>query len=196
MALGFNPLTMIQEFVGEPYAKFLQQCTVQDVLHSLVLLCRRLGEMHAQGVVHNDLKEDNVTVSGSLHNPVLHVIDLGWACRLGRVAGDFTLETGQAAAPTEGFAKDCHWMAPEVRARRPVFPSGDVYSLGLLLQKLAADCTQPWLSVPLWLMGQRCSHEDPSCRPSLRQVALAIAELPGELLQCQLQEPYHLVAWW
>ena len=194
LALGFHPLTIIQEFVGEPYDKFLRQCSVQDMLRSLHLLCHRLGELHAQYVVHNDLKTDNITVSGDVHRPVLHVIDLGWACRVGHVAGDFTLETGKDDAPTEGFANECPWMAPEVRARRPVFPSGDVFSLGFLLQDLAADCIQPWLAVPLWRLGQRCCREDPSCRPSLHEVALASAAMEEELLQCQLQEPFHLVA--
>ncbi|KAK8400925.1 hypothetical protein O3P69_002596 [Scylla paramamosain] len=185
--------TIIQEFVGEPFDKFLRQCSVQGVLRSLGLLCRRLGEVHARDVVHNDLKTDNITVSGGVHRPVLHVIDLGWACRAGRVAGDFTLEMGEGFSPREGFANECPWMAPEVRARRPVFPSGDVFSLGFLLQGLAEDCVQPWLAVPLWRLGQCCTREDPSCRPSLHEVALAIAALPEELLQCQLQEAFHLV---
>lgn len=193
LALGFGPPTIIQEFVGEPFDKFLRQCSVQGVLRSLGLLCRRLGEVHAKGVVHNDLKTDNITVSGGVHRPVLHVIDLGWACRAGRVAGDFTLEMGEGFSPREGFANECPWMAPEVRARRPVFPSGDVFSLGFLLQGLAEDCVQPWLAVPLWRLGQCCTREDPSCRPSLHEVALAIAALPEELLQCQLQEAFHLV---
>ena len=167
---------------------------MQGVLRSLGLLCRRLGEVHARGVVHNDLKTDNITVSGGVHSPVLHVIDLGWACQAGRVAGDFTLETGEGGAPREGFANECPWMAPEVKARRPVFPSGDVFSLGILLKGLAEDCIQPWLAVPLWQLGQRCVREDPNCRPPLREVAQAIEALPGELLQCQLQEAFHLVA--
>ena len=193
LALGFDPLTIIQEFVGEPYDKFLQQCSVQDMLHSLVLLCRRLEELHAKGVVHNDLKADNITVSGSVHRPVLHLIDLGWACRTGRVAGHFILDTGEDIVPREGFAANCPWMAPEVRARRPVFPSGDVFSLGFLLKRLARICIQPWLSAPLWQLGQQCTREDPACRPSLREMALTIAALPEELLQCQLHQLFHLV---
>ena len=193
LALGFQPHTIIQEFVGECYDKFLLQCSVDGVLRSLGLLCRCLGEVHARGGVHNDLKVDNITVSGGVHRPVLHVIDLGWACRAGRVAGDFTLETGEGGAPREGFAAHCPWMAPEVRTRRPVFPSGDVFSLGHMLQVLAGICIQPWLAVPLWRLGQRCTREDPSCRPSLREVALAIAALRRGLLQCQLQEAFHLL---
>ncbi|KAK8400942.1 hypothetical protein O3P69_002607 [Scylla paramamosain] len=154
LALGFDP----------PHHH--PGCSVQGMLRSLGLLCRRLGEVHARGVVHNDLKTDNITVSGGVHRSVLHVIDLGWTCRAGRVAGNFTLETGEGAAA--------------------VFPSGDVFSLGFLMQDLAGDCVHPWLAVPLWRLGQFCAREDPSCRPSLREVAQAIAALAEELLQFQL----------
>ena len=78
LALGFQSLTTIQGFVGESYDNFLLQCSVQGMLRSLVLLCHRLGELHARGVVHNDLKVDNITVSGGMYRPVLNIIDLGW----------------------------------------------------------------------------------------------------------------------
>ncbi|MPC28495.1 Tyrosine-protein kinase SPK-1 [Portunus trituberculatus] len=194
LALGFQPLTVIQEFVGEPYDKFLMQCSVQGVLRSLDQLCRRLGEVHAQGVVHNDLKVDNITVSGSVHRPVLHVIDLGWACCTGRVAGNFSLETGEEDDfPREGLGAECHWMAPEVRERRSVFASGDVFSLGFMLQQIADSCIQPWLAVPLWRLGKRCAREEPSCRPCLPKVTRALAALRRGLLWHQLQEPFLLM---
>ncbi|MPD02983.1 hypothetical protein E2C01_098596 [Portunus trituberculatus] len=72
------------------------QCSLQGMLRSLGKLCRCLGEVHARGVVHNDLKIDNITVSGGVHHPVLHIIDLGWACGAGRVAGDLSLESALA----------------------------------------------------------------------------------------------------
>lgn len=52
--------------------------------------CRHLGEVHDKGIVHNDLKIDNVTFSGSVHEPTYHIIDLGWASCIGRVNGNFT----------------------------------------------------------------------------------------------------------
>ncbi|MPC66721.1 hypothetical protein E2C01_060872 [Portunus trituberculatus] len=164
LALGFQPLTIIQEFVG--------------VLRFLGQLCRRLWEVHTQGVVHNDLKADNIIVSGGVHRPVLHVIDLGWACRAGRVAGDFSIKTGEEDDfPREGLGAECRWMEPEVRAWRPVFASGDVFILGFLLQQIANYCIQPWLAVPLWRLGQRCAREEPSSRPCLPKVARAMAAL-------------------
>ena len=104
----------------------LLQCSVNGVLRSLILLCRRPGEEYARGVVYNDLKVDNITVLGGVHWPILHLIDLGWVRRVGRVAGGFTLEMSEVGAPREGFAAECNWMAPEVREQWPVFASRDV----------------------------------------------------------------------
>ncbi|MPC23728.1 hypothetical protein E2C01_016788 [Portunus trituberculatus] len=47
-------------------------------------------------------------------------------------------------------------MPPKVRERRPVFASGDVYSLAFLLQELTDSCIQPWLAVPLNRNDTRC----------------------------------------
>ncbi|MPC35076.1 hypothetical protein E2C01_028489 [Portunus trituberculatus] len=143
---------------------------------------------------YNDLKGDNITVSDGMHRPVLHVIDLGWACRAGRVAGDFSVETGEEDEfLREGLGAERPWMAPEVRAWRPVFASGDVFSSGFLLQQIADSCIQPWLAVPLWRLGQNCAREERSCRPCLPKVARALAALRRGLLRCQLQEPFHLM---
>ena len=76
-----------------------------------------------------------------------------------------------------------------------MFVSGDVFSLGHMLQVLAGIYIQPWLAVPLCQLGQRFTREDQGCRPSLHEVTLAIAALRRGLLQCQLQEAFHLLIW-
>ncbi|MPC68728.1 hypothetical protein E2C01_062934 [Portunus trituberculatus] len=90
-------------FFDESYGKFLKQCSLQDVLRFLSLLWHHLGEVHARGVVHNDLKAINITVSGVVHRRVLHVIDLGWACLAGHVTKGFNLETGDE----DDFPREC-----------------------------------------------------------------------------------------
>ncbi|MPC84905.1 hypothetical protein E2C01_079657 [Portunus trituberculatus] len=81
---------------------------------------------------------------------------------------------------SEGLGAECRWIAPEVKALRPVFASGDVFSLGFLLQQLAESCIC-------------CAREEPSCRPCLPKVAPAIAALQRGLLQLQLHELFHLM---
>lgn len=81
---------------------------MQDVLRSLGLLCRHLGDVCARGMVQNDLKADNITVSGGMHLPVVHVIDQRWACRAGHVVEDLSLKTGEEDDfPREGLDAKC-----------------------------------------------------------------------------------------
>jgi len=87
----------------------------------------------------------------------------------------------------------CPWMAPEVRVRRPVYPSGDVYSFGFLLQYLMQSCRQGFLTEPLWRQVELCLVIDPRCRPSLTEVAEAITGLRDQLLQHQLDEDFDFV---
>jgi len=62
-------------------------CSAGGFLNSLISISQRLGDVHAKGIVHNDLKVNNITFTGSVCEPVFHIIDFGWACRLGQVAG-------------------------------------------------------------------------------------------------------------
>ena len=195
LAVCRDPAAMVQEFVGKTYDQFLVKCCVIGLLDSLVAICCRLEEMHAKGVIHNDLKVHNLTYTGSVTEPVLHIIDLGLACRAGRVADDFraksaTEEEEQEYCDNEDIASPWPWVAPEMLAGRRVRASGDVYSLGFLLQYLTEGCRQHVLAQGLWRTGQLCLQRDPRRRPSLRQVILAIKDLRDKLLPHELDEKF------
>ena len=129
LALCEDPLAMFQEFVGETYSKFLRKCSVEKFLDSLVCIYLRLQEMHDKGVVHNDLKLDNITDTGSVKEPVFHLIDFGWAGGVGRVATGFSAMSVVEADDQEEkeWREDekhlylpYKWMAPEVLPKRRV----------------------------------------------------------------------------
>ena len=202
LAVCLSKAATVQEFVGKTYDKFLHKCSVSDLLDSLVSISRCLGEMHDKGIVHNDLKMDNITFSGGVREPLFHLIDLGWSCRVGRVACDFTAEDDDDGCGEEDYRleeieedPECpwRWMAPEVRARLPVYPAGDVYSFGFLLQYLVQSCKQGFLTKPLWRLAERCTIRNPRSRPSLTYVAEAITGLREELVPHQLHEDFNFV---
>ena len=161
-----------------------------------------MGEIHDKGIVHNDLKPDTITFSGGVREPVFHLIDLGWGCRVGRVAGEFIAENDYDACSEDDQNyweieedPECpwKWMAPEVRARWRVYPSGDVYSFGFLLQYLTENCKQAFLTEPLWRLAQLCTLRYPRNRPSLTEVIEAITGLRDELLPHQLDGSFDFV---
>ena len=82
-AVCLDPPTLVLEFVGESY-KYLERCTMTVFLDSPVSIAGRLEYIQGKGVVHNDLKVNNITFSGGYDNPVFHIIDCGFACRAGK----------------------------------------------------------------------------------------------------------------
>ncbi|KAG0723768.1 hypothetical protein GWK47_041980 [Chionoecetes opilio] len=198
------PPALLQEYVGITYDNFLRNCSVDNFLHSLTSICERLQEVHAKDIVHNDLKFNNITYTGTIAEPVFHIIDLGWACHSGQVAAeqvfpdsvysdeeeeedeDDLSDEYEDASPDDRFP----WMAPENGARRPVFCSGDVYSLGYILDIAVWRCDQTFLTEPLMKVSRLCTAKDPAGRPSLRHVVMAVTFLLRQLTPQQLRETF------
>lgn len=127
----------IQEFAGEPFLtmEFVDGMTLEDTLarnagHPIpearrwaAQLCEALLAVHANGVLHGDLKPANVLVDTQGD---LHLTDFGIASDDGeREAGD--------ATPTAGTPA---YMAPEQLAGDPATVRSDLYALGLVLWEI------------------------------------------------------------
>ena len=174
VAVCQKPPAMVQEFVGTCYAEYLMKCCVGDVLKSFISICKRLQEIHAKDIVHNDLKMDNITVSGSVSEADFHVIDLGWACHSGQVPMEIMFPRPDDNDDEDYYDVDADeippWMAPEVMKARPVWPSGDVYSFGFLVEQVVEDCRQTFLTEALRVISEACMEKDPRFRPCLALV--------------------------
>lgn len=80
-----------------------------------------------------------------------------------------------------GANKETPWMAPENCVRRPVFASGDVYSVGNNIEYMIQDSNQAFIRDPLRELSNKCTANDPDKRPPLRQVVMAISFLRRQL---------------
>ena len=90
-------------------------------------ICDVLDYAHRRGFVHGDLRPGNVLVTPEGHIKV----------------ADFWVANAVASAQslrTNALMRSVHYMAPEVAEGKPVTPSADVYSLGIILfELLTAD---------------------------------------------------------
>ncbi|MBN2800614.1 MAG: protein kinase [Deltaproteobacteria bacterium] len=90
-----------------------------EALEVIAQVARVLERVHSAGIVHRDVKPDNVLISGLRE---VWVVDWGLAV--------------EAGSPTAGLAGTPAWMAPEQARGELPSPRADVYSLGLVAAEL------------------------------------------------------------
>ena len=91
-----------------------------------------LEYIHRNGVVHRDVKSDNVLVDGK---GGVKLTDFGAAKKVGQPGGEFTESKSLIGSP--------YWMAPEVVQRVGHSYPSDIWSLGCLLIELLTG-KPPW----------------------------------------------------
>ena len=85
-AVCLTPAALVMDYVGKTYDKYVVKCSLDDFLNSLISISERLGEVHAKGIIHNDLKAYKITFTGTISDPTFHIIDFGWASNIGEPA--------------------------------------------------------------------------------------------------------------
>lgn len=117
---------MLQHFIdGASLREILRQnpsgVPISEALAYVKALCSALGYAHANGVVHCDLKPNNV------------MVDLGGQVYL----ADFGIARhAESAVTTIAGAGTPAYMAPEQIRGEPVVPATDIYALGVLFFEL------------------------------------------------------------
>jgi serine/threonine protein kinase len=140
-------------------------------------LCRALVEPHRRGIVHRDIKPQNVLLVGDLKAPAQIAIKL---C-------DFGIASGRLSAETVGMTQDGRiwgtpqYMAPEQCQSSPVSPATDVYALGLTLYELIAG--QPAFEADdvMQVLRRQMSEQPPSLS-TRATVSTGTAQLVGRAL--------------
>jgi alkyl hydroperoxide reductase subunit AhpC len=132
------PIISMEYIPGDSLSKFAR--TARPSGDALLSVARQIAAgmaaAHAQGIVHGDLKPENVMVTG---DGLVKVLDFGLARRLRRsrpLADDDTVELGIAEAG-EGLFGTPRYLAPEQVRGEPATHVSDVFSLGVIYYELA-----------------------------------------------------------
>ncbi|MGH3761460.1 protein kinase domain-containing protein [Actinophytocola sp.] len=163
-----------------------------DGIRLLGQVAGALAAMHAAGIIHRDVKPENVLVTGSGPDATARLTDFG----LAKMRDRPTITRRSALLGTLAY------VAPELATDRPPTAACDVYSLGVTCYELLAGhrpfradselaLLREHFSVPPrrprdvsdreWALLSACLAKDPAARPAAGQVAEALATLtaPG-----------------
>jgi predicted ATPase len=122
-------ILVLEDPGGEPLERMLgRPMDVSQLLRIAVPLASVIGRMHAQGLIHKDLKPANILVDAS--GGGVRLTGFGFASRLPRER--------QGPGPPEGIAGTLAYMAPEQTGRmnRSVDSRSDLYGCGVILYEM------------------------------------------------------------
>jgi predicted ATPase/signal transduction histidine kinase len=122
-------MLVLEDFGGEPLERMLGgPMEVGHFLDLAIRIATSLAEVHRRGVIHKDIKPENILVNETNHE--VKITDFGIAALLPR-------EQPLAVRPSlvEGTLA---YMSPEQTGRmnRPVDPRSDLYSLGVVFYRM------------------------------------------------------------
>ncbi len=145
-----------------------QRLPPTDALQITAQIADGLAAAHRAGLIHRDVKPDNVLMTKELHG-------------LGRAKiGDFGLAKrirGRGEKSFDGIVGTPHYMAPELFAGSQASPSTDVYALGVCLFRMLTGRLPFNGKTVKQLMSQAMSQPFPDVRDDCADMPNQIVEL-------------------
>jgi serine/threonine-protein kinase len=168
---------------GRPLSAALPM-SPREALEVGLQVCDALGYAHAQGIVHRDIKPQNILLDSAGR---VKVTDFGLARMVGEEGRGWTLTRADEALGT------LYYLAPEVLKGATPNPRMDIYSLGVVLYQCVTGALpvghfEP-LPGPLDRIVRRALAQDPDKRYAtaeelardLRSARAQVGERPEEL---------------
>ena len=163
---GIKFLTM-RYVEGEDLASVLKRegrLPIPRLLHIFRQICEGLGAAHEQGVIHRDLKPQNVMLDATDN---VFVMDFGLAKSLEQ--SGMTQDGAVVGTP--------YYMSPEQVKGEPIDRRSDIFSLGVILYEMASGELPYTGRTPYEVMIQRTQkpprpveHINPEIPPYLRKI--------------------------
>lgn len=161
-----RPFIVMELLDGMPLRKYVHRCkpTYEQLLSLTVELCDALYHAHCRGVIHRDLKPDNIFVSSQGH---IKILDFG----LARLSFNPELTALTKSGTALGT---CSYMAPEQATGKEADQRSDLYSVGVILYEFFCGLTPFSADDPASVLYMQV-HQEPT-RPTKEN-----PELPLEI---------------
>ncbi len=160
---------IVMEFLdGDSLAKVLHQSAPLDeagIVHIMAQTCSALARAHDAGVIHRDMKPDNIVLVADVDDdgrPVerVKVCDFGIAKLTQGEVGDATPQITEAGTITG----TPHYMSPEQCQAQELDARADIYSCGVILYYMATGRVPFQAPNPINLMLMHLSETPPRPR--------------------------------
>jgi serine/threonine protein kinase len=168
-----DPPAIVMEFVdGFPIDRFAAQLNFEQKARLLREVARGLSVAHAAGLIHRDLKPDNIIVGPDMRPRIL---DFGLA-----------LSLEEASRQGRGFEGTPLYASPEQAMDKPLAAASDVFSFGSLMFKVLTG-KAPFAGDSISQVLEAIASTAP---PFLREVAVGVPEdLQAVCLACLAWNP-------
>jgi len=127
---------IVEEFVeGDSLTRVIRRggLSEAEICRIARAVADALAEAHAKGIVHRDIKPDNIIVAGNR----VKVLDFGIAKQVG-IVGATSSDTPTAFVTQQGMILGTiHYMSPEQALGKTIDGRADVFSLGVVLYEMA-----------------------------------------------------------
>ncbi|HEX3773644.1 MAG TPA: serine/threonine-protein kinase [Polyangiaceae bacterium] len=160
-----RPYIVAELLEGEELGNYLERVgklQVVEAVHIVRQVCRALGAAHAHGIVHRDVKPENVFLASP--NAVVKVLDFG----ISKVAefSDGLTKTGTVMGTPD-------YMAPEQARGDRVDARADIYAVGAILYR-ALTGRKPFDGLDPMAILTAVLTEEPE-RPTVREPSIPLA---------------------
>jgi len=180
-ALPDGQVFFVMEYIDGPsLRRALEQERLLGVERSIAILrqvCKALGAAHGKGIVHLDVKPDNIMLAGSgRRRDMVKVVDFG-------IAGLVSAEPASEGKPSEEkIVGTPDYLAPERIRGKGYDHRSDIYSLGAMAYEMLTGVCPFWDKDVMTTVAHHVTDKP----QSLRQRAPE-AKIPAELETLVLQ---------
>ena len=179
-----NPFVVMEWLDGQSLREHLLQTPLPprtEVLEIVAQVCSALVEAHMAGVVHRDVKPENLMLcTGSTpgmrrrSRATIKIVDFGTAKRLGPGAAALTADGKILGTP--------QYMSPECARGERITGAADVYAVAIMTYEMLAGRVPFDDRIPVKVVARQIAHPPPPMQgvhPALEQAVLAgLAEDP------------------
>jgi TolB-like protein/Tfp pilus assembly protein PilF len=133
-----------------------------------------LAAAHAQGVIHSDIKPENIVLQSEGR---VKLLDFGIASQMAAETATLTrADTTVSWLPESQIAGTLAYMAPEQLRGGPADARADLFSLGVVLYELSAG-HRPFPGPTATVLAQQILHDAPHA------LSASVSGLPSELVR-------------